>query len=232
MQLGPGGGRHRCLLACRTPYAVSFDDDSYPVDADFFGRVEKLFLAYPNAAIFGASIWHRHEAARPRVEGLNLSASYTACGFAIRLAAYHNVRGLLPRPVAYGMEESDLSLQLFASGWHIYEAGDLRVLHDTDLKHHEFAENNAGAITNLGLFVFLHFPIVCWGVGLLQVGNRIAYSVRMARFRGICSGILQIPLTCYRHRRYRKAVAWPTLKLFLGFRRTGIGDAYYSGHGL
>src|SRR5262249_31222328 len=35
-RLGPGGGRHRCLSACTSPYAVSFDDDSYPVDADFF----------------------------------------------------------------------------------------------------------------------------------------------------------------------------------------------------
>src|SRR3974377_1485212 len=34
VRLGPGGGRHRCLLACNTPYAVSFDDDSYPVDSD------------------------------------------------------------------------------------------------------------------------------------------------------------------------------------------------------
>ena len=39
-RLGPGGGRHRCLLACKSPYAVSFDDDSYPVDADFFRCVE------------------------------------------------------------------------------------------------------------------------------------------------------------------------------------------------
>src|SRR3981189_3602212 len=31
---GPGGGRHRCLLACNTPFAVSFDDDSYPFDSD------------------------------------------------------------------------------------------------------------------------------------------------------------------------------------------------------
>jgi hypothetical protein len=29
-------GRHRCLLACKPPFAVSFDDDSYPVDSDFF----------------------------------------------------------------------------------------------------------------------------------------------------------------------------------------------------
>src|SRR5262249_41562035 len=56
-RLGPGGGRHRCLLACNTPYAVSFDDDSYPVDSDFFSLVERLFSDYRQVAIFGASIW-------------------------------------------------------------------------------------------------------------------------------------------------------------------------------
>jgi GT2 family glycosyltransferase len=220
-RLGPGGGRHRCLLACRAPFAVSFDDDSYPVDADFFRRVEQLFLEHPNAAIFGASVWHRHEPERARVESLNLSPSFTGCGFAIRLAAYGEVRGFLPRPAAYGMEETDLSLQLFVAGWHIYEAGDLRVFHDTNLKHHQSLEINAGAITNVGLFVFLHFPLVRWGTGLLQVGNRVVYSMRMGRFRGICSGLLQIPIDCYRNRHYRNAVAWPMLKQFLAFRRTG-----------
>src|SRR5262249_5767843 len=39
VRLGPGGGRHRCLLSCNAPYAVSFDDDSYPVDTDFFHHV-------------------------------------------------------------------------------------------------------------------------------------------------------------------------------------------------
>jgi GT2 family glycosyltransferase len=220
-RLGPGGARHRCLLACSTPYAASFDDDSYPVDTDFFGRVEQLFLEHPDAAIFGASIWHRHESQRARVDNLSLSANYTACGFAIRLAAYQQTRGLLPRPVAYGMEEADLSMQLFAAGWHIYEAGDLRVFHDTDLKHHESPEINAGAISNVALFIFLHFPIVRWGWGLLQVGNRVAYCLRTGRLRGICSGLLQIPIDCYRNRGYRSAVAWPIVKRFLAFRRTG-----------
>jgi GT2 family glycosyltransferase len=220
-RLGAGGGRHRCLLACSAPYAVSFDDDSYPVDADFFRRVEQLFLGHPDAAIFGACIWHRHEPERARVESLSLSPSYMGCGFAIRLAAYHRARGLLPRPVSYGMEETDLSLQLFAAGWHIYEAGDLRVLHDTDLKHHRSSEINAGAITNVGLLVFLHFPLIRWGSGLLQVANRVVYSMRMGRFRGICSGLLKIPFDCYRHRRHRNTVAWPTLKRYLEFRRTG-----------
>jgi GT2 family glycosyltransferase len=219
-RLGPGGGRHRCLLACGAPYAASFDDDSYPVDADFFRRVEELFLEHPRAAIFGANIWHRHEPERARVASLSVSPSYIGCGFAIRLAAYHNTRGLLPRPVAYGMEEADLGMQLFAVGWHIYEAGDLRVFHNTDLKHHESPEINAGVITNIGLFAFLHFPIVRWGWGLMQIGNRVVYSMRMGRFRGICSGLLRIPIDCYRHRCYRNALAWPILKKFLELRRT------------
>ena len=219
-RLGPGGGRHRCLLACNAPYAASFDDDSYPVDADFFRRVEELFLEHPNVAIIGASIWHRHEPERARVERASLSPSYTACGFAIRLAAYHKIRGFLSRPIAYGMEETDLSVQLFAAGWDICEAGDLRVFHDTDLKHHEFSEINAGVITNTGLFVFLHFPVVRWGLGLMQVSNRVAYCIRMGRFRGIGSGLLRIPIDCYRNRHYRNALAWSKLKRFLYFRRT------------
>ena len=218
-RVGPGGGRHRCLLACSAPYAVSFDDDSYPIDTDFFSRVEQLFLAYPTVAVFGASIWHRNEPEKSRMQTLTRSPSYTGCGFAIRLSAYRTVRGLLSRPVCYGMEELDLSMQLFAKGWEIYEAGDLRVLHDTELRHHESLENNAGAITNVALFGFLHFPISCLGLGLLQLGNRVAYSIKMRRLRGICSGLLKIPFDCYRYRHYRRAVAWPTLNRFLELRR-------------
>jgi GT2 family glycosyltransferase len=218
-QLGPGGGRHRCLLACSMPYAVSFDDDSYPVDADFFRRVEELFSEHPRAAILAANIWHRHEPEKVRVDNLNLSASFNGCGFAIRLAAYHKTRGFLPRPIAYGMEETDLSLQLFVAGWDIYEAGDLRVFHDTNLKHHQSPHITAAAITNTGVFAFLHFPISRWGWGLLQVGNRVMYSLKMGRYRGVCSGILKIPIDCCLNRRYRNAVSWPALKRFLELRR-------------
>ena len=81
-RLGPGGGRHRCLLACDAPYAVSFDDDSRPVDADFFAAIEPLFSSYPKAAIFGASIWHRAEAEIRRREYCALHL-YAACPVAV-----------------------------------------------------------------------------------------------------------------------------------------------------
>src|SRR5262245_52054202 len=44
-RVGPGGGRARCLSVCDTPYAVSFDDDSWPHDVDVFKTIVKLFEA-------------------------------------------------------------------------------------------------------------------------------------------------------------------------------------------
>jgi GT2 family glycosyltransferase len=123
------------------------------------------------------------------------------------------------------MEETDLSIQLFAAGWQIYEAGQLRVLHDTDLKHHESPEYNAGGITNVGLFIFLHFPVAHWGSGLLRIANRVAYSLRNGHFRGVFSGITQIPIVCYHYRRFRRPIDWSTLRRYLAFRRTKADEA-------
>ena len=64
--------------------------------------------------------------------------------------------------VAYGMEETDVSLQLFAAGWDIYHAGRLRVFHDTDLAHHDSPEIVSGYVANVGLFAFLNYPVVGW----------------------------------------------------------------------
>ena len=131
-RLGPGGGRHRCLLACGAPYAVSLDDDSWPVDADFFAAIDPLFSSYPRAAIFGASIWHRAEAEICRSRAVRRVASYVGCGHAVRVAAYRDIRGYLARPMAYAIEESDVGLQLFVRGWQVFSAEELRVYHDTD----------------------------------------------------------------------------------------------------
>jgi GT2 family glycosyltransferase len=221
IRLGPGGGRHRCLMACTLPYAVSFDDDSYPIDPDFFSSVERLFSERPHAAVLGASIWHRHEPEKARTGSLVQFPDYVGCGHAVRLAAYRQVRGYIPRPVAYGMEELDVSLQLFAVGWQIYEAGELRVFHDTDLKHHQSPEVTSGVITNVGLYAFLHYPISAWGWGVAQVVNKVVYCIRKGRIRGIVAGIFSIPGNCYHNRRYRKPISRQTLNRFLRFRRIG-----------
>ena len=171
-RLGPGGGRHRCLLACTTPYAVSFDDDSYPVDSDFFSQVDRLFSDYPKAAIFGASIWHRHEREKIRTEtmiSLPKLHRMWLCdpigGIPRKFADY------LPRPVAYGMEENDVSLQLFAAGWQIYEVGDWRVFHDTNLKHHQTPEVTSGSYNECRLVCILTLSAYWMGMGCATGGK-------------------------------------------------------------
>ena len=149
-RIGPGGGRHRCLLACASDYAVSFDDNSYPVDEDFVDKVCKLFGALPDAAVLAASIWHPEEPEIPRGAGLVSAPNFVGCGHAIRLKSYRALRGYLARPLAYGLEESDLALQLFAAGWKIFHSAELRVFHDTDRRRHNTPEITSAQITNLG----------------------------------------------------------------------------------
>jgi GT2 family glycosyltransferase len=218
---GPGGGRHRCLLACKTPFAVSFDDDSYPVDSDFFATVERLFLEHPRTALLEANVWHRNEPELPRATSLMPIPSYIGCGYAIRLDVYRQMRGHLDRPVPYAMEEPDLSLQLFVSGYQMMRAGELRVFHDTDLKHHHSSEITSGSIMNVALYAFLNYPIMASGLGMLQLGNKVAYCLRRGRFGGIIPGLLRIPADCWRNRMYRKPVPWKTLQRYVRFCRTG-----------
>jgi hypothetical protein len=120
------------------------------------------------------------------------------------------------------MEERDLAIQLFAQGWRVCESGDLRVFHDTDLKHHESREITSGVIANVGLYAFLHYPLVGWWRGFLQVANIVVYSFRRGRIRGIGIGLLSIPLDCWRNRQHRMPVSRNTLRIFNRFRKTGV----------
>ena len=217
-RLGPGGGRHRCLLACDAPYAVSLDDDSWPVDADFFAAIEPLVSSYPTAAIFGASIWHRAEAEIRRSRAVRRVASYVGCGHAVRVAAYRDIRGYLARPMAYAIEESDVGLQLYVRGWQVFSAEELRVYHDTDRTHHEAAEVTASTITNLALLAFLHYPAVDLGRGAAHVANRVAYSVRRGRIRGVASGVGGVVTECYRDRALRARIRHEALMDYLRLR--------------
>lgn len=219
-RLGPGGGRHRCLLACGAPYAVSLDDDSWPVDADFFAAIEPLFSKYPHAAVFGASIWHRGEAEIRRTHSVRRVASYVGCGHAMRVAAYRELRGYLARPTAYAIEESDVGLQLFVRGWQVYSAEALRVYHDTDRSHHDAAEITASTITNLALLAFLHYPAKDFGRGAAQVANRIAFCLQKGRMRGVAAGVGGIVRECYRNRNLREPMGHDALMEYLRLRQS------------
>ena len=221
-RMGPGGGRHRCLQATRCDYAISLDDDSWPVDPDFPAKVSALFAALPDVAVIGASIWHKGDAEIARTDRLRPAANFVGCGHVIRVASYRSVRGYLARPIAYGLEESDLSLQLLAAGWRIVHADALRVFHDTDRRHHDAPEITAGQITNLGLGVFLNYPMSAWGLGALQLGNAVKDAVIRRRYRGIAKGLARIPADCIRYAALRRPVSRSVLR---DYRRLLAADS-------
>ncbi len=219
-RVGPGGGRHQCLLHCQTEFAASFDDDSYPVDPDYFARAEELFRQNADAAVIGAAIWQQGEEQKPRQQTVSRQADFTGCGHVVRLAAYRQVRGYLPRPIAYGMEETDLALQFFARGWKIYDSGQLRVFHDTALSHHEGSSMAAGSLANVALFGFLHYPASLWPHALLQVGNKTVDSWKRGRSAGILPGLFSTPKICWNFRNYRAPLSPQVVREFLRERRS------------
>jgi len=117
------------------------------------------------------------------------------------------------------MEETDVALLLFARSWGIYDSGELRVFHDTELAHHPRPEITAGVVANIALYAFLHYPVHLWAWGLLQLGNTVWFCLRMGRWKGIMRGLVSIPSECIQHRKLRQPLPHKVVCEFLKYRR-------------
>ena len=214
-RVGPGGGRHRCIEAASQPLFASFDDDSWPIDREFFAEVETLFREHPQTAVLTASIYCRGDAPPARSCDLSVVQNFHGCGHAMRVCAYRQTTGYIDRPWAYGIEEVDVAMHLHALGWTILGCGNLRVLHDTQLEHHSTPDIVAGTVQNVALRVFLRYPIALWPRGLLQVGNVVRDLIKRRRFAGLSRGLLGIPRTLYRFRGQRKELPADRIRSYL-----------------
>ena len=219
VRVGPGGGRHRCLMNATQPYFVSFDDDSWPVDSDFFCKVENCFNEQKKLSVISTVISHRNEAVPIAVKNVIKTVEYTGCGHAMRVAAYREVPGYIDRPWAYGLEERDVGLQLHATGWNMILCRDLRVFHDTVLSHHSQAEITTATIENAALFVWLRYPIRLWPYGLAQYLNVLRFMLRSKRFAGILTGIARTPVVMWRYRNSRNKICAKSVRTYLNSRR-------------
>lgn len=206
-RLGPGGARNILIAKARYPYVVSLDDDSSPIDPDFFADIVGLFEAHPRVGVVAAgAIVHDGEQVPRRTQTMTSVAEFVGCGAAVRRAAFLETRGYLPLELAYGAEEVDVSLQLLDKGWQILKSETLRVRHRTSRAHQATPEVTSAHIRNTALVGYLRYPFVLWLFVILQVGRRVYWSLRNGRSAGVAHGLGSIPGNLWRHRSLRAPV--------------------------
>lgn len=218
-RIGPGGGRNKLIAAARHDFVASFDDDSYPIDTDYFARVQQLFDRFPGASIICASLYHAGEAISLDERKAQWTADFSGGACVFRRDAFVEAGGYVPLAVAYGMEETDLALRLHARGGRILASSWLRVFHDTDLKRHAEPHVTAGSIANLALLAYLRYPVSLWSIGVWQCVNRVLWLLRHGRHRGIWRGLTMIPGHLRAHRRFRLTVSSRSVRSYLALRR-------------
>ena len=217
--VGPGGARNKLVESAAHEIVASFDDDSYPIDTDYFARVAELFARVPAASVVGAHVYHQHQAVAPDAKTAEWVADFSSGACAYRREHFLATGGYLPLETAYGMEEVDLALRLHAQGRRVLQSRWLRVFHDTDLARHADPEVTAGSVANIALLTYLRYPVTLWIVGVGQWLNRIQWLLGHGRRRGVMRGIASIPATVRRHRAARRLVPGAAVRSYLRLRR-------------
>jgi GT2 family glycosyltransferase len=218
--VGPGGGRGRLLRHARSPIVASFDDDSFPTSLDYFKRVVRKFKELPDAWVLDAAVDEPGRVGRPANAVDEFVGSFGGCGCAYRRDRVRSLLGYVPLPMAWGMEEVDLSLQIVDAGGCIVRTSHLRVFHDTDFGHYVSEEWTARSLINLCLLIYLRYPLILWPVGLLQVVSRVLWLTRHSRVRGIVSGLVAAPSEAIHHRQWISRVSPRSVYRWIRLRRS------------
>lgn len=216
---GPGGSRNWLIGAAKYPIVVSLDDDSYPVDPDFFGSVLATFAAHPDAGVIAMQIVNDGEAMPPRQQTSQDVADFGGGGCAYRQSAFLSTSGYIPLHPAYGMEETDIALQIMDRGWRIVLCRDLRIRHASNRANQTHPEVVAAHVRNTALLAYLRYPVRLFPRGVGQLANRCLYSVRRGHLFGTLAGLAQTPGTLFRYRALRQPVAAKTVKAVRDLRR-------------
>jgi GT2 family glycosyltransferase len=196
--LGPGGSRNRLVAEARHELVANFDDDSFPDQPDYFARVLQTAALFPDAAVISAA----SQDFEKQMPGYHIIAVTSGCGCVFRKSWFQRTRGFVPLPVAYGMEEVDISLQLHALGGKIIHDPGLHVKHDKLPPTEVSAEINARVIANFALLPYLRYPRLFWPVGLWQVLRRCLYTLTHGWSAGTLRGLQMIPDHLRLNRRY------------------------------
>ena len=223
--VGPGGGRNTLVDAAQFEFVASFDDDSYPIDSDYFERALKLFEKFPDASVLCAALYHVGESIELDNPRARWTADFSGGACVYRRKDFLETGGYVPLPVAYGIEEVDFAIRLHAKGGKVLTSRWLRVFHNTDLKHHAAPVVTAASIANLALLAYLRYPVSLWAVGVGQCANRLLWLLRHGRRRGIFKGLAMIPAHLRANRRYRLPLSTRAVRSYLALRKAPVVES-------
>lgn len=221
-QVGPGGGRNKLVEAAQCEFIASFDDDSYPIDSNYFARALQVFEKFPEASLICAAVYQVGDSIELDEKSAQWTADFLGAACIYRRKAFLDAGGYVPLPVAYGMEEVDLAIRLHSQGGKILTTRWLRVFHNSDLRHHGDPRVTAGSIANVALLAYLRYPVSLWGIGVGQCANRLLWLLKHGRHRGIFRGVMMIPKHLRANHRYRLPVSSKALRSYLALRRAPV----------
>jgi GT2 family glycosyltransferase len=219
--------RNELAAACQCDIFVSLDDDSYPLDADFIGRLRLLFAEHPRLAV--ASFPQRTDEFPETLTTTDFGparyvGSFANSGAAIRRTAFSELGGY-PDFFFHAYEEPDFALRCSVAGWQVrYETSLLIRHHFTGVQRNECRTHQRHA-RNEFWSVLLRCPAPqLFGVALFRIVRQFGYAwsrglswaVREpAWWLAAAQGVAQ----CLAHRR---ALPWPRYRAWMDLVRRPI----------
>ncbi len=216
--LGPGGARDCLIRKASHEWVATFDDDSYTEDASYFARVIADIASHPHTAVFTSDF----TAPELRDMPLQQVAVFSGCGCVYNRSWYLRTRGYVPRVVAYGFEEVDLSLQLHALGGQILLDPKLNVIHDHPITGRFPEEIVTETILNAFLFPWVRYPFLMLPLGLIQAMRYALHAALTGEQSALLKAIQQLPSTLMRYQSLRAPVSSSAVWTWLRLRRSII----------
>jgi len=201
--------RDRLIRLAKSDIVMSLDDDSYPIDHDFFARLKELFAQYSQAAVISfADIRNNavfaHPTKSPSSPG-HLVSAYANCAAAMRRDVYLRSQGF-PIFFDHMYEEPDFALQCYALGYQVWFRPSVGIRHHvTSAQGDEIGRRHLNARNELwSVLMRCPFPYVL-AVALFRIWRQFRHACSKGLTEAIrepvwwWSAFRGIP-TCLRHR--------------------------------
>lgn len=194
--LGPCAVRNRLASRARGPILVGLDDDCVLRAAGSgspLATVVRLFEEHPRMGLLAMRVRRPDGSLWPPQAGpvLQPTATFIACGFAVRRDVFLRVGGFDPAIIRQG-EERDLMIRLMDAGYDARRTDEVVADHRESPAQRDHQSIHALAIRNELLFVLRYVPAAFLPARLVRhVASHVSFCVRRGWWRALGAGLLR-----------------------------------------